>query len=39
MDEKYKSHKHYSSRQKDPQDKSLERDLEFCIKHYAGNVT
>lgn len=39
MDEKYSKHQHYSSRQKDPQDKALERDREFRVKHYAGDVT
>lgn len=39
MDEKYKDHKHYLSRQLDPQDKSLERDQQFRIRHYAGDVT
>ena len=39
MDERYREHEHYTSRQKEPQDKTLERDEQFCIKHYAGNVT
>lgn len=39
MDERYSKHGHYSSRQKEPQDKSMERDLEFRIRHYAGDVT
>ena len=38
MDEKFKSHDHYTSRQVDPQDKLLERDTEFKIRHYAGDV-
>jgi myosin-1 len=39
MDKKYSEHEHYTSRQKDPQDKGLERDSEFRIRHYAGDVT
>ncbi|XP_019850778.1 PREDICTED: LOW QUALITY PROTEIN: unconventional myosin-Id-like [Amphimedon queenslandica] len=39
MDEKYKSHEHYSSRQVNPTNKELQRDEQFLIKHYAGNVT
>lgn len=38
MDEKYKGHNHYTSRQLNPADKTLERDLGFRIKHYAGDV-
>ena len=29
----------YSSRRKDPQDKTLEHGHQFRIKHYAGDVT
>ncbi len=39
MDERYKGHAHYTSRQVDPSNKELERDEQFQIKHYAGNVT
>jgi myosin-1 len=39
MDERYKSHKHYTSRQVDPSDKSIERDEQFRVQHYAGSVT
>ena len=38
MDEKFKGHAHYSSRQVDPQTKELERDQDFVIRHYAGDV-
>ena len=38
MDEKFKGHDHYSSRQVDFQSKELERDRDFVIRHYAGDV-
>ena len=38
MDERFKGHAHYSSRQVDHQSKELERDRDFIIRHYAGDV-
>ena len=38
MDEKYKTHDHYTSRQLDSANKDLERDEQFKIRHYAGDV-
>lgn len=38
MDEKFKGHDHYTSRQLDLQTKDLERDRDFVIRHYAGDV-
>ena len=38
MDKRYKEHAHYTSRQLDSSDKTLERDQHFRIKHYAGDV-
>lgn len=38
MDEKFKGHRHYSSRQVDAQAKELERDRDFVVRHYAGDV-
>ncbi|CAI8001642.1 Unconventional myosin-Id, partial [Geodia barretti] len=38
MDEKFKGHDHYSSRQVDLQAKDLERDRDFVVRHYAGDV-
>jgi len=39
MDEKFKDHAHYTSRQVNPQDKELDRDEQFRVRHYAGDVT
>ncbi|UYV60479.1 MYO1D [Cordylochernes scorpioides] len=39
MDKKLGSHKHYTSRQLAPTDKSLEHLRDFRIRHYAGDVT
>jgi len=39
MDKKLQDHGHYTSRRKAPKDKSLRHDMDFRIKHYAGDVT
>lgn len=39
LNQKLKSHPHYTSRQNNPADKSLEHHRDFRIKHYAGDVT
>ncbi|CAH1788197.1 unnamed protein product [Owenia fusiformis] len=38
MNQKYGDHKHYTSRKLKTGDKSLEYDINFKIKHYAGDV-
>ncbi|XP_025831898.1 myosin-IA isoform X2 [Agrilus planipennis] len=39
MDKKLKDHKHYSSRQTKPAEKTLKHKVHFKITHYAGDVT
>ncbi|XP_055375494.1 unconventional myosin ID [Condylostylus longicornis] len=39
MDKKLANHKHYSSRQIQPTDKTLKHKEDFRITHYAGDVT
>eukprot|EP00056_Hartaetosiga_gracilis_P004149 m.72055 g.72055 ORF g.72055 m.72055 type:complete len:1021 (+) comp11724_c0_seq1:162-3224(+) len=39
MDKQLKSNSHYSSRQTDNSDKTLMRDVNFKLKHFAGDVT
>uniref|UniRef100_A0A0B7ADG6 Myosin motor domain-containing protein n=2 Tax=Arion vulgaris TaxID=1028688 RepID=A0A0B7ADG6_9EUPU len=39
MAEKLENHDRFTCRKLDPSDKSLERDRDFRIKHYAGDVT
>lgn len=39
MDKKLKGHKHYTSRQLKPTDKTLEHKTNFRVTHYAGDVT
>nr|XP_060638727.1 unconventional myosin-Ig [Anolis sagrei ordinatus] len=39
MDARLGKHPHYASRKVNPTDKSLEFGRDFCIKHYAGDVT
>ncbi|XP_071812059.1 unconventional myosin-Id-like isoform X2 [Apostichopus japonicus] len=38
LNKKLKGHPHYTSRQINPTDKSLEHGRDFRIKHYAGDV-
>lgn len=38
MDNKLKTHAHYTSRRKDAKNKDLAHDQDFQIKHYAGDV-
>ncbi|KAK2160949.1 hypothetical protein LSH36_124g01005 [Paralvinella palmiformis] len=38
MSDKLQKHKHFVSRKTNPQDKSIEFDTMFCIRHYAGDV-
>ncbi|KJE97204.1 brush border myosin I [Capsaspora owczarzaki ATCC 30864] len=38
MDERIGSHAHYRSRQTDKNEKSLESNRDFVLKHYAGDV-
>ncbi|XP_065896691.1 unconventional myosin-Id-like [Dysidea avara] len=38
LDSRLKKHDHYTSRQVNSSDKTIERDTEFKIMHYAGNV-
>jgi len=39
LDKRFGQNNLYSSRRKDPQDKTLEHGHQFRIKHYAGDVT
>lgn len=39
MDKQLKGHKHYTSRQTKPSEKSLRHKIDFRITHYAGDVT
>ena len=39
LDDRFKGNKFYTSRRKDPHDKSLEHGHQFRICHYAGDVT
>ncbi|KAF5295154.1 hypothetical protein FQR65_LT10542 [Abscondita terminalis] len=39
MDKKLKGHKHYTSRQLKPTEKSLQHKVNFRVTHYAGDVT
>lgn len=39
MDKKLKDHKHYTSRQLKPTDKTLKHKVNFRVTHYAGDVT
>lgn len=38
MDKKLKDHKHYTSRQLKPMEKSLKHKINFRVTHYAGDV-
>eukprot|EP00040_Diaphanoeca_grandis_P004981 m.30848 g.30848 ORF g.30848 m.30848 type:complete len:1038 (+) comp16353_c0_seq2:254-3367(+) len=38
MDEALSNHAHYSSRQTNANDKALRRDMDFRVKHFAGDV-
>lgn len=39
MDRRLNTHKHYTSRQLSPTDKTLKHAVDFKITHYAGDVT
>lgn len=39
MDKQLKTHKHYTSRQTKPSEKTLRHKIDFRITHYAGDVT
>lgn len=39
MDRDFRRHEHYSSRQTDQSDRTLRHNMDFRLKHFAGNVT
>ena len=38
FDRQLKNHKHYMSRQTDPKAKELRRQVDFRLKHFAGEL-